>query len=302
MKRRTNIQRIEMFIDFPRVARRMYSSEMYDDDFADRSFIALRRISDFFDKYLPIYNALWTVDMKDTSPAKGGCIAYNNMNNWQEEVFKYRKNAESIEVELEFEKCPGKWLFSAYICVRPSLRWTHAMAGGKRIARIDIDAELWNMIDNTALLNQLRDMCDELGAYYACVDYECVCPRNLYSGFYRIYSDQGYQFDPESMLPGVYWLQYVPRSMFKDRTVIDRIKSIESVNVEEVGSNGVWIKLADSIDRLSYEGRLAFRDGVSDSLYPLSVLKMSKDSFLPIFQYHSNLIPLTSDEKKALKL
>lgn len=302
MKRRTNKQRIEMFIDFPRAARRMYSSEMYDDVFAEQSFVVLRRITDFIDKCVPICNALWTVGMKDTSPAKGGCIAYNNVNHWQEEVFRYRDNAESLMVELEFERCPGKWLFSAYICIRPSLRWTHAMAGGKRIARIDIVFELWNMIDNTAFLKQFRDMCDELGAYYACVDYECVCPSNLYSGFYRTYSDQGYQFDPESMLPGVYWLQYVPRSMLKDRTVIDRIKSIESVNVEEIDRNGFWIKLADNIDILSYKGRLAFRDIISDSLYPLSVSKMSKDSFLPVFQHYSSLIPLTSDEKKAINL
>jgi hypothetical protein len=201
------------------------------------------------------------------------------------------------------KKKKGKVVFSA--ALSPSNRWTVPIEDEERSIRFIIDKTIWDMMDQKRFLYDVQTTCINVGATYACIDYEVIIPHHINHSNYHHFSPDSSKLDSGSYLPGVFWSQFVSCDMIKHTGTVDNIINSLSFEAKRImsleGRDNIWIQITEKIDEASIQARLQLRRFFSASLYPLSMESIAKVpldfNWTPKIEY----IPLENFEKEEVE-
>ena len=277
-----------------------------NDEYAELLYLVLKSVLSVFDKNNTLIEERWNVTIDSRDVQYSALITNTSSQN------QYKELHDAILESCFFSVCSTYLVnmkqrkkIKIFATIKKSNLYTMPMIHNERIIEISIPKEFIN--DNTypRLRKVIQTSCCKLGASFACLDIDILCPRSIFlDGFYCFSYHNIPVLAAESHLPGIHWAQFISPSMIEKtapiESICDNVPSYYSELVEYNGSiKGAWIELSKNYWNSTIEKRLEYREFFSSSLYTLSHEKIEKyTSFYK--QIVLDYLPLKPSEREML--
>lgn len=145
---------------------------------------------------------------------------------------------------------------------------TQPMIAHEQRITIEIQKKLWNR-RSVFMLSYLKKISAAQEISYLTIDKGCLSTPSIYTANLRLFSDakQASFIDPESCIPGIYWTQFISRSMIPDHKIVTLKEACVNMIVEEIGS-GLWIQTTNKIQNDSADFHRQLYQTIADCSYP----------------------------------
>ena len=227
-----------------------------------------------------------------------------SLDGWLQDKPSMCNDCACIEVNVAYQLKLKKRFITAFARIYDS-RPKEEIAFPELEIRISIPRSLWKQMNQDAFIEGVQEACCTLGATYAAIDQERLCPTGVADSLFMYFSadsDDDYHFT--RYIPAVCWAQFLP---------ISRISDYESVTSCDIpycklkpihyGDQAyVWIQLSSDIWKPDIDARIAFRKHFSSSFPALDFHKLAEYPSAPQCQEEIYWMPLLEDEQKKLKL
>lgn len=122
---------------------------------------------------------------------------------------------------------------------------TAQMIDHEQTLRLSIEQKLWTKLRHS-MTDCLMRLCTQGDISYVAVDRDATLPNSIYQANLRLFADKmaASRVDVESRIPGVYWMQYLGRSMLTDE--VRQALTSSGLFVQQIG-DGLWVQTAKSI-------------------------------------------------------
>lgn len=290
--------RIQMMISVPSMDDKAAYCKMLLDE--------LRRLVDVIQTSISVVDEEWMIwPLEDpASDMRVYSYASPSFDNWLQDKPNMCIDCACIEVKVGCQIKQKKQRFITAFARVHDLRPVSEPFSELEI-RMEIPRSLWKEMDLDAFVERVQETCCTLGATYAAIDQEWLCPNCVSdSPFMYFSSNNGDNSRYMRYIPAVCWAQFLP---------ISRISNYESVMacsisycmlkpIQHGTRNYVWIQFFADVWKPSVEDRIAFRKYLSSSFPELDFQKLAEHSSIRQYQEEIYWMPLIENEQKSLNL
>lgn len=247
----------------------------------------------------------WTVwPLKDpTSVVQVYSYTRQNMNDWQQDKGHMLLDCACVEVTVELLTFKGKHRTITGFARIHDLRPIEFRDPELEI-HLNVPRSCWNEIDVHSFVEVVQNACCTLGATYAAIDREIVCPNCISDAPFMYFSIGDNLSKLESYIPAVCWAQFLPFSRINCKkklvSIEENIPNCRAVFIHHNDKDYAWIQFDESIWTPSMDARIAFRKHFRHSFPALNFQEIADHSKMHVYQEIIKWMPLFEEEKEQL--
>lgn len=266
----------------------------------------LRCLVDVNRATIPVVNEEWMIwPLEDpTSNMRVYSYASPHFDDWFQDKPNMCIDCACIEVKVGYQIKQKKQRFITAFARIHDLR-PEEEAFPELEIRIGIPRTLWKEMNQDAFIEVIQETCCTLGATYAAIDQEWLCPNCVSDSPFMYFSSRS---DDDSYftryIPAVCWAQFLPISRISDyeSVVSCDIPYCKLKPIRYGAQTYVWIQFSADIWKPAIDDRIAFRKHLSSSFPELDFEKLAEHSSIRQYQEEIFWMPLFETEQKMLDL
>jgi len=293
----------------------------YAEDCSSELLKQLKGIRDLLPSSLPIFHEFW---MFDFDTAYNTAASYSNgaqiKEHWRGAWDAFEKMTPvQVTASITFGDPHKKNLRDIGISavLQPHAKYYRLpRENGERWITIRITPHLWNMLDQEAFIQRIKEAYLSLNATYACID-ENAPLGGIYEENFRLLTTSPQDYDIEGTLPGIHWLQIIDSRFISASGDINTLANhAPCERIEQIVHNNrdiLLFQISPTLRTATRKRRLNMRAYFHDFLYNITP-SLSLMKQINSFPYYKDMLvshqatvlrdlkmmPLTDDEINSL--